>query len=907
MSTKLKRTLSCGCAIAAVSLAISGPVNAQETDVQEADAQGASEAEGDVIIVTGFRASLDSANAIKRNNVAVSEAIVAEDIGKFPDLNLAEALQRTTGITITRDNGEGQQISLRGLGPEFTRVQLNGMSVSSASIGGTDQNALGREFDFDLFPSELFNRIDVAKSPTADLEEGGISGNISLRTARPFDFDYGTTVTASAQLGYSDLPDEFDPRGHVLVSHRGDSWGVTLQAAYSERTVRVDGASSVDWTTPNLGGSFDISFPADTNVAPALQAELQDTLFPRLPRTEFQLTERERLGLAGALEFRPTDDTSLSLDLVYATLSRNTLRSNLDAVFRSQGDIEVVDATVSDGAIATGTFRNVERRAETRQLIEDTDIWQVALSGEHRLADNLVLSGLVGYSESEYDNPVRTTWLYQVVDSEVMLDFTEDPRLPGITSNVDLTDPANYSPAALRIRGLNGQDEVFTSKFDLEWGDDDANLQFGGFLNIYEKSLVFIRNDRAISGPGYSTISQLLPADNFAGDLGNNGQFPAQYLIADPALGNSVQFNAGGDMVTTADLYAAAPVREADTFAIEEQTYGGYLAGNAVTELAGMPLSVNVGVRVVQTDQTSDGFSNGEAVSIDNSYFDILPSANLKLDVTDNLVLRAAFGQSMTRPSLQALRPNTSVRIGNTGSGGNPTLQPFRSRQIDLGAEYYFDSGAVLAIAGFYKSIDGFIVNEAEEVSLRDLGIPLSSLDPQGFEGVTLDTLFTISRPVNSSDPTEVKGIEIAYQQPLDQLLDGLGFIANYTYVDSSVEALSGVVTINTTLPGLSKHSYNLTGYYETDAYSLRVSYNYRDDFVESTFIRDRTGLLRTREGAGFLDLSASVNVTDNVAVTFEGINLLNTNEYTFTGRPELFNRYITAGRQFFFGLRANF
>lgn len=861
----------------------------------------------DEIIVTGFRNSLQRAQDIKRSNVNSSEAIVAEDIGKFPDLNLAESLQRVTGVAISRDNGEGQQVSLRGLGPEFTRVQLNGLSISTASIGGTDQNSLGREFDFDLFPSEFFNRIDIDKTPSAHLEEGGIAGNINLRTARPFDFKHGLKISGSLQGGYSELADTVDPRGHILVSKRGDKWGATLQAAYSDRTVRVDGASSVDWTTPTLGGSFNINFPADTMVGAALQAELEDTLFPRLPRTEFQLTDRTRLGVAGSIEYRPTDDSNFALDVVFTELDKDTLRSNLDAVFRSQGDIEVVNATTSNGAIATGTFRNVERRSETRQLKETTDVLQIALSGEHRLSDNFLVGGKIGFGESNYDNPRRTTWLFQAVDTEVNLDFTQNPRLPSITTDVDLTDPNSFTTAALRNRALFGKDKSFNANLDFQWGSDDANIKFGGFTSDYEKDLVFFRNDVAVQGPDVSVYSQLLPVSDFASGLGGNGSFPSAYLIADPALGNTTQFNAGGTLVTSPELYASAPVRQGDTFSVEETGIGGYVEANVVTELDGRQLSANAGVRVIGTDQTSTGFSNGEAVSIDNSYTDVLPSANLKLDWSDNVVLRLGFAQTMTRPSLRSLRPNTSVRIGNTGTGGNPTLNPFRASQVDFGLEWYSESGASFSAAAFYKNINGFIVSEAEEVTLAELGIPLSSLDPQGFEGVTLDTPFTISRPVNSDDPADVKGFELAFQQPLDKLINGLGIIANYTYVDSTVEALSGAVTISTTLPGLSKHSYNLTGYYENDKFSGRLSYNWRDDFVETTFIRDRSGLLRTREAAGFLDASASYNINENIALTLEGINILDTEEYTFTGREELFNRFIHTGPQVFFGVRADF
>ena len=173
----------------------------------------------EIVVVASYRDRLAASIDLKRRATAFRDSIVAEDIGKFPDLNLAEALQRISGVAISRDNGEGQQVTVRGLGPEFTRVHLNGMSISSSAIGGTDQGSRGREFDFDIFPSELFTRIDIEKSPLASQEEGGIAGRMNLRTVKPFDYD-GFTVSASGQAGYSELADKTDPRLHALVSNR---------------------------------------------------------------------------------------------------------------------------------------------------------------------------------------------------------------------------------------------------------------------------------------------------------------------------------------------------------------------------------------------------------------------------------------------------------------------------------------------------------------------------------------------------------------------------------------------------------------------------------------------------------------------------------------------------------------
>src|SRR5687768_125975 len=375
------------------------------------------------VVVTGYRESLEVALDAKRASVNFTDSITAEDVGKLPDNNLAEALQRVPGVQISRTNGEGQQISLRGMGPSFARVLLDGMPVSAASEGSVDQQARNREFDFDLLPSEIFSMLQVSKTPRASIVEGGLSGTVDLRTPRPFDYN---DFQASYQLqgAYQSTSEEVDPRGSFLVSKNWDGkFGALLSVSMSQRTFRTDGWSSQGWTSglvpdnapaEGYGKGFDwnlpslIGIPANqggsfVNESGLTNAQLANAQVPRLGRPETQVGDRDRVGGTLALQWAPNDDLSLNLDVIYAKLESDFDRYTNNLLVRNTNDT-TNNATGfgfitpsnfqldGNNTLSRGTLLNAKFWSENRLFQQESDFKHVGLGGDWQINDNINLN-----------------------------------------------------------------------------------------------------------------------------------------------------------------------------------------------------------------------------------------------------------------------------------------------------------------------------------------------------------------------------------------------------------------------------------------------------------------------------------------------------------------------------------
>ncbi|MBI3368721.1 MAG: TonB-dependent receptor, partial [Burkholderiales bacterium] len=452
-------------------------VMALTTAAAQAQTTPADKEKVETIVVTGFRGSLESALNKKREDNGIVDVIKAEDIAKFPDTNLAESLQRIPGVVIDRDAGEGRNITVRGLGQDFTRVRINGIE-GLATTGGTDSsggNNRSRGFDFNVFAAELFNQITVRKSSSADVDEGSLGATVDLQTSRPFDFK-GFTATASVQGRYNDLAGKTDPRGAFLISNTfaDKKVGVLLSGAYSKRhlfeegfsTVRWDnGASSGGWCAPVGVTPANPTTSTATTCGPAAQgvarlpasaantaaytlASDPGNFHPRLPRYGRLTHDQDRLGLTSSIQVKPREGTLLTLDLLYSKLDATRQEDFLEAISFSRSAAQggkpqtsVVSAAYdSNGALLNGVYNGVDIRAESRFDKLTTTFTQPTLTVEHEISDTLRLNAKLGRADSKFRNPIQTTTTLDALNvNGYGIDFRNNNRLPSITYPFDPT------------------------------------------------------------------------------------------------------------------------------------------------------------------------------------------------------------------------------------------------------------------------------------------------------------------------------------------------------------------------------------------------------------------------------------------------------------------------------------
>jgi iron complex outermembrane receptor protein len=889
-----------------VSALQSGAAYAQES---ENTAQG----ELEEVVVTGFRQSLEQALILKRDAPNVRDSIVAEDIGKMPDLNLAESIQRIPGVAISRDGGEGRNITLRGLGPEFTLVTLNGMEVPSATAGLDSSGGVnrGRSFDFNVFSSELFNRIDVNKSSTASIEEGGMAGTVQLYTARPLD-QSGFRATLSGQAYYNDVNEDINPRAGLTLANTfaNDTFGVLVNATYTERNPFQDGFGTVRWERPtgsgfaNVGGAIIHGTPTsvgrDGSVVdvgtPGIN--LNDLWFPRLPRQDSFRHEWERLGTAVSIEYEPTERFNAGLTWLRSELEQDVAAQNSFAQFRTNAGhgwpaITPVEVWLDDSGryAVAGTFNNVRLRTESRLTEDVSEFNQYVGDFRWELSDSLRLTGMVGLAENELTNQFFRVNIEARAGSTFTYDFRGNSDVAAIRYGFDVSDPANFALQTnneLIQRNIVNRENT-TARLDLEWHDDSTSLKANYQLDYTEPA----------NFNGITTVFNYI-------DLGNHGANTNLNFVAldfDAAL---AAYNPTGGTLRRGPGIA--------TWTVTEETFGGYVEANAEAELLGRTLHLNAGVRVVRTETESSGFGTGGIpINVDNSYTDYLPSANLAWELTDDVVIRLGASRTLTRPSQADLAPSRAYSDVNLSvSGGNPLLLPQRSNNIDLGVEWYFATESVVSLALFRKDIDSLIESSQEEglLSAADREA-VARIYPSQPALLAPGVIWTFDQPLNL-DGTDVEGFEIAYQQPFSFLpgfLRNMGLLANYTYVSSETTFEFEDQTLTAPLNGLSEDSYNATLYYETDRWGARLSVNDRSDYTTSV-PGGNGNLTEATSGLAHYDFSSFYNLTDNIVLTLEVINLTDEAERLFTtgdGDLDLVREYNKTGREFFLGARVNF
>lgn len=925
-----------------VALAASGAVMAQ-------DAPEATEVEE--IIVTGFRASLANALNIKRNEAGVVDAISAEDIADFPDTNLAESIQRIPGVSIDRDAGEGRSLTVRGLSSEFTRTRINGMEAQ-ATTGATDSSGgtnRGRGFDFNVFASELFNNITVRKTAAAETEEGSLGATVDLRTSRPFDYS-GFTAGGSLQYGYNDMSQEWAPRAAFLVSN---TWldgqiGALLSVAYSERSLFEEGFSSVRWgpASGDTGFSNPGALPGGATNAPNL-------FHPRIPRYGRLVHEQERTGATLSLQARPGNGaTTFTYDLLYSHLDATRQENFLEAWSlsrnASQGgkpEVVIVDAIADGAELVYLELDSMDMRTEQRFDRPSTEFVQHTFTVEHEFNDRFRMRLLAGRAESEFVNAEQTT---VIIDREntngYTIDFRGNRNLPLIDYGFDVTDPNAWTilgPSRPTLRSEirmnpNGQTNVYeTAQLDFVF-DINPTFTLKAGLNYKESEfegwgLVRAAANDAMpdlpAGVSMSDLTQLLTG------FGRNLDLPAgsatSWIVPD-LNAFAALFNIycdcdtgvpGGDFRLTGLSNSRALGNHRN---VTEEASGAYVQLDWDSFIGSMPFRGNVGVRHVTTDIEAVGYSTSTGatpVTGSNSYEDTLPSLNLSIEPIQDVVVRFGAAQVMSRPPVTSLVPVFTLSALNapnpSASLGNVDLEPYRADTLDLSIEWYFAPESLLSLAVFYKDVSSFVQTTQQTMTYAQLTALNPTAFPAGARPANLEHVF--STPTNTPGGP-LTGFEVSYQQPFTFLpgpFDNLGAILNYTYVKSEIDycqssACTAVVTED--LVNLSPRAWNATLYYDDGRFNARVSAAYRDGYFQQIPAANAGGLgivaIGKSESLTF-DASASYEVTDNIVLTFEGLNLTDEPNRQWHGEVggdrDSAYVYHQTGRQFYAGVRYRF
>jgi TonB-dependent receptor len=861
---------------------------------------------GNEIVVSGVRASLQSAQNIKRNADSIVDSIVAEDIGKLPDNNATEALQRITGVQVSRDVGEGGSIAIRGL-PQV-ETTLNGRETFTA--GG------GRTFNLEDLPAELISRIDVYKSPTADQIEGGLGGLVDVRTHRPFDFK-GFTASATLRNNYADSIGKSKPMASLLVSDRWDTGigeiGILGSVSYQDRAYRQD-LDSTGAPTPRIPGKASEIDPTRTVFAPNGNYQVLIT------------GERQRIGANAALQWRPSPNLEFTLEGQYQRLK--TTQDQLSVNIPSAGSAYIPGtATYFPGS------NDVEQASYSNQLItaggtaRDTldENKQLALNGKWT-SGKFTLTGDVSYSRSRSD--LDYTELDLATHAPVYTQFAGTNPPSSSTPGFDLSDIGNYSVGALSRNENHFIGHEWAARLDGEYKFDAGFLSAIDVGFRYSDRTVAQRDPVRHSATTAATDPSLYPGlfqgngfNDFYTIGGANVDFQRDYPHA--VIGE-LRNNYGGvaDQLGVTDSLLSAQNLTNDklaAFNADEKTYAGYIMAKFKFE-AGVPIDGNIGVRFVHTEDAISGFQQHfhtvtnedgtitqvadagviDPVNVANSYNNWLPSVNIRAHLTNKLQLRLSGSETVTRPDFSQLSPAlTVVPAQLAASSGNPGLSPIKSTNGDISLEWYINHSTSIYVAGFYKRVKGFIFTRAT-----------SDVTIGGLDG------YTLSQPLNS-DPGTVKGAEIGYQQFFDFLpgaLSGLGMQANFTYADS--KAPSSLIGFTAPLTQLSKYSYNIAGIYEKYGISLRVAYNYRSSFLSSILAGGYTAPDGTQnsfvfptftKGYGWLDASLNYDVTPNFTLTVDAQNLLRTQIHQYYQVATQPGQYTLDDRQFLIGVRMKF
>jgi len=841
------------------------------------------------VVVTGYRRSLQQATEAKRDATVIQDSIFAEDIGKFPDTNLAESLNRIPGVQLSREvTGEGQQIAIRGLGTNFTKILLNGNQIAVASTGRLDAQSQNREVDLDMFPTELFSRLDVNKSPTASMLEGGVSGTVNMRSARPFD-TAGRQLTYSLQGNYNNQAEKAGWRGALIGSDRFDTGagevGVLVGFAGARTHISTEGFESIGWSNANmtctgcnLYGSNNFNWastvPAGVTLAgrpagsPLTNADLlalnpgltlqqlSDAMIPRLGRPAFTDGKRDRYSALVSLEFQPREDLHFYFDTLLGRGIRKFDRVDMNWVGRNSNFMVPVGVQVDENFVVTeGTFLNSQFFLEARPYHEKVNFFNLNPGFSWQFNDFIRVDGQFNMSKSDFLRESPTILFNTPLGVGINVDYTNPGQpFPDIATNADLNDPALgwtwLGGGRVNIQNERRVTKTKAAHFDVLFGEEDGlNIKIGGAWDFASRSILAQDNSdrwqQLVCGGGGTFTPRPAPqpaCNGAAGSAVTNAQI-GNYLRPGPNGFIAVDYDAFFAATNYSEFASTAPFSSSANTGtrsgiIEEDTLAAYAEVNGRADVGPWELRFNGGVRYISTEQditgpvtfTVGGMQTTEFQSRDSRYDAYLPSFNAVLKVRDDVNVRLSASRTLTRPNPADMLPGTTFSdpSAQEASQGNPNLTPFFSNNFDIGAEWYTGAEGYVGVVGFNKQISGWTQTGITTVPFSALGLPFDSLTA------------TQQQAINNRGGPGAATVNVRQQVNAGGVLTIRGYELNWVQPLSFLFEGLGFQANYTRIyqsasgagapaiaVGVSPYTYNITGYYDRGPASLRVSYVY--------------------------------------------------------------------------------
>ncbi|MFY9514646.1 MAG: TonB-dependent receptor [Rubrivivax sp.] len=891
-------------------------------------AEGAKKPEVETISITGIRGSLEKSLQSKRDADTRVEVVTAEDIGKMPDKNVADSLQRLPGVTISSASAteggfdENDRVSMRGTNPSLTQTLINGHAVSSGDWFVLNQTGtVGRSVSYSLLPSELVQSVVVHKSAEASLVEGGVAGAVNIITRKPLQFRNALTAELSLGAVYADLPRKTDPQLSGLFNWKNDAGnvGVMVQAFSENRSLRRDGQEMLGYEQIAAGSAVALARP-----------DLAGVYYPTLIGAALFEQKRERRGGLIDVQIKPTNNLTLDLTGFLSTMkaanyNRNYMLWATRVLNRGAGQSPDAGYVVRNNTLVQANFSPV---SGTQYGVYDqisrpdarSDSKFLNLDANWAVNDKLTLSSKVGTTRGTGETPTQ-----DVAEWNTGVGTGASWKLNGIGRAADwsLGTANNASPAGVPLGWIFGDQNVRVKDKE-NWGQVDGvyGLDSGIFttLKFGARATSHSRGSSGVigQGPGCKTASgQTVPFDwsqQYWCPVGTTSpadpaNFPVGYQNYPGNFGSGLGGSFPGNVwyYTPAQLaaYNRLTNRAADgsredwpsEFGLKEKTGAFYVQ----SDVEGKGWSGNFGLRVVQTkaevtnnvsaDATTPGAVTASAfgpylpVTVSHSYTDLLPSLNFKTRFAQDLIGRVAVSRTMTRPDYSALAGSVSLSppaaVGGTGggSGGNPDLKPVRSNNLDATLEWYFAPRSLLSASLYYMDLTSYIGYGR----VTKQYMTYSNANPQGF---LADYVLTV--PVNSSG--KARGIEFAYEQPLGNF----GLSTNYTYTDAEENGGGPLV-------GASRHTANLVAYYEDERFNVRAAYNYRSAFYSGL---DRNTAFSQAAGDN-VAASIGYRFSDKLSISLDGRNLNNPKLRYYALNEDQPRSVYQNGRQYFLTLRA--